>query len=480
MSTRRARQVYLRPELLYFGPDRIHLASNSEHELTPADALLLELIYRGCSELDNLEEAVRSLAAPGSGAEVAAHLQAVLQDPRSVLELRDAPPVAKPDVIICDFTESDAAIDGGRLARALKRSKSVVHLGLDDRIKGDTTRNISLETARTSGHITNWFEFLQWCRGFIGAHSDANLILCGQQDAILFGDLTRHVPSLVVASPTWPPAITPVDLHGSDLPGDDSFDATRALYYAMQCSGVDDWGSVRREHSSDLALLEITALRHAKTVFYSEVDQLDPLLALGRTSETTRFCHRVRPDKRSGKRAEGLRYVLIAGDTVDHGRPLFRFLHLLLQPTSKAPNDVQLIVATPRGWLRPELADDGKMSLRQYVGPAPIPNCIGAIALTGLIRHPQQTFEIMAHGVPTVFVPSTRQHPLMDGLPHDRKLDVASAESLADLITRWHDEDEPDPVDTANAQRAFVRRLDVVDRIRATLAETLATGASNG
>lgn len=458
-------QIYLRPDLLYFGRDRIHLASNTEHSLTPVDAALLELVFRGYSDFATLQATVSGMVEGPHGAAVAARVAEVMADPHSIMELRAAPPLDAPDVIVCDFTTIEDAPRGREVARRLRRWFRVALLGADEHVRGDPRCNASFAMTKKAGHHQTWYEFLQWCRGFVGGNPQALLVLCGQQDAVLLGDLVRRVRSVVVTSNSWPSPTTPIDLYGSrQLPADE-FEATRALFYAMQFCNTGDWNSVNRWNCSDLAVLECAALRNAAMTVYGSVDQLGSLLRLGLRDDSVHFAHRVLTHPRRQPGTQDRDTLVVIGSVEAGGVPLMSFLRLLFSLPVADRHFGRAMVATSAGWFEVVVREGGGIGLCASV-PQPSFRCIGAIALTGLLRDPTTAFEVMSGGVPTVFVPSARRHPLMAYLPEDMLLRESSPSTLRTLLAAWHDRQGSWCRRLLGLQADLDRRLGIVQRIR--------------
>lgn len=403
--------VYVRTDVLYVGRRSVHLADNLEYEISAPDAGLLELVYRGDSSFVRLCSRVAELSPGASPASVAEHLGPALTDPRSVLELRGPVLAEAPQVIVCDFSEGSTVAPSRDLVTRLRRRQRVLHLGLKANLRGEWPWNASLDAAQKAHSHESWYDFAQWCRSVVAEHPDALLVLCGQQDAILFGDLVPRMRTLVALDPHWPAPTGASDMLGSDWVPEDPYEMVRDLYYALRFGPADELAGMHRGAGSSFARLEGYALRHATAVAYSMTDQPAALAQMGRSGSDDRLLH-ARRTKPLRRLREGTARALLLVAGMERGlQPLASFLHVL-RPALDAGLVQQVLILSGESWYELELGD-GVASVRDVGGLRPAAwACLGAVLFPGLLRDCRAAFEVLASGIPTGMVPSARPHPL--------------------------------------------------------------------
>ena len=373
-------------------------------------------------------------------------------------------PAIDPDVVVCDFSTGANAVDSRHLVRKLRRRHRVMFLGHDDRVHGGADQAFSFERARKAGHHDNWFDFTQWCRGTVARLDRAALVLCSEQDAILFGDLVPAHRTLIALSPAWPPATGVEDLVGPGWVPDDPWDGIRALYYALQFHPGDEFDAVNCTSSTDLARLEAYALRHAAVVAVGSVDQLQSLAALGRDPTTSRFGHCVGgpPRRRSAAAPTTRSLVLVAG--LEAGvRPLVPYLALLgAIPAGDRVFD-EILVNAPTGWFRIEQREHVGMLMPTGAEPPATSRCVAAIAFPGLLRVLAPAFDTMARDIPMLLVPSARPHPMHEWSLAEARIEASRPDAVARLLADLVQTDSGLAARLLAVQRRVLRRHTMVD-----------------
>jgi hypothetical protein len=465
--------VYVRQDLCYVDRHRVHLSANTEHVVEPQDMALIELVYRGESELGRLSTTLAGLMPGRDRRSIASQLAVTLRDPRSILELRGPIPVVRPDVIVCNFDACEPGIAPKTLVRQLRRKARVLCLGLDDRIGGDPRANVSFAVMKKAGHHNTWFEFVQWCRSIVCANDAALLMLCGQTDAILFGDLVDRVRAVVHVSQSWPPATGAAELLGQGWLPDNVLGAVRSLYYALLYNPPEETARIGRAAGSDFAILEGFALRKAALVLHGAIDQAAALERLGRDPATTCLGHllgapRWNPPAKRGAHA----LVLVAGR--EDGKPLARYLHLLESIPVAARRHDRILVASAGGWQEVKKIDG--VGILQGMPPPDPSACLAAIAFPGLLRDTAPAFDVMSRGIPTVFVPSANPHPLQDAAPAEMLLPSSTPESVAGLLSRVADQADGLAARLLTCQAELVQRFNLVPSVQALVSPRAAAG----
>ncbi|MBI5364850.1 MAG: hypothetical protein HZA53_16860 [Planctomycetes bacterium] len=471
-------QVYVRSEVLYVDRQRVHLADNREYEVAPGDAGLLELVHRGDSDFALLCRRVSELSSGVSADQVAAQLAAVLRDPRSILDLRPSLAIEPPDVIVCNFSGREGVASAGKLVERLRRSRRVLHLGLDRRVRGDWPWNASMEKARGAGVHESWHDFAQWCRGVIARHTGALLVLCGPQDAILFGDLASRLRTVALLDPAWPTVVGPGDVVGSDWIPEDPYPLVRDVFYALRFSTLDELEAVSRTTSTSFARLEGYALRHAVAVGYSMTDQPAALTALGRDGLGDELVHATPVRALRTLRPSGERVLLLVAG-VEHGiEPLTPMLHLV-RPAVEARRVHQVVLVTQDAWF--DVRFD-KQTVHALDGGRARPHpshCVGAVVLPGLLRDCRPALDVMARGIPVGLVPSRQPHPLQELLPKAAVLSGITASGLDTWLGRLGTAEDPLARELVTAQQRALRPRDVFRFVERHIQERIA-GAAGG
>lgn len=458
--------AYVREGVFYLGEDRVHLSDGQEYTVPPQGSAVLETVLRGESDFGRLRERLVSLAPDSDPNVIAKALEASLQRPRSILTLAPPVPVETPNIIVCDFAPDPGILDSRKLVRTLRRRHRVLLLGHPEKVRGLATRNLSFEAAESAGFHRSWFRFAQWCRGFIRKHARAVLVLCGQQDAILFGDLVTGRRTLVALDPGWPPRTGASDLIGPGWIPDDPLDAIRSLFYALSRCSPRELGTVNRTAASEFAILEGLALRRAERVVYTSLEQLQPLEALGREPGSMRpgHTHSWRLPAWSGARTASPHLLLVA-DADGSAENLIPYATSLGAVPQGSRSFGELLVPSPPGWLRVVITRNGGR-LVPYEGPPPdASSTLAAILLPGLLGSLAPAWEALAGGFPCLMVSAPAPHPLLEAAPPEMVVDRSEPERLATLLNRLRAPRDPLARRLLTAQRKILRESSVARRI---------------
>lgn len=439
MSTAATSDVLVRDELFYFADGWAHLSDNRGCELSAQDAALLELVMRGAGDLNLLASDVAAIAESLEPGAIRAALARNLRDPRSLLEL--VPPMAlvEPDVIVCDFSPHNRLVSGRALVRSLRKRLRVLHLGLAGRVRGPLRQNLSMRASERAGTSRGWCQFVQRCRARVRKSPGAVLVLCGPQDHILFGDLVPYASTIAMVDEGWPGLNGPRLLWGDDWIPDDPVDAVRALYYALRFSALEDIEALHRTNSSDLAVLEGYALRHAARVGCAMLDQVRELERIGRTPQSSVFAHGLPMPGR--KPARGDARVLVLVTSVERGfEPNLPFLKILLESQEPAAPFTRIMVRTFESWFTVSKGA-GVISVEPLRNQPPPSGeqMLAAVAMTGFLRGLQPIFELQSWGVPIVYLPSARSHPLLLDAGAEAVMTEVSPNAFRSLWTKLAD-----------------------------------------
>lgn len=459
--------ICLRDDVLFVESTRVHLSGGREHEVTPADRLLIELVQRGEGDLDRLAEAIECLT--GSDGGLRSRLSAVANDRRSIVELVSHFDVEEPDVIVCCFT-TGPDIDWARsLVQRLRRRQRVLFLGHDGVVSGPLARNISFERGRKAGRFGSFFSFIQWVRGTLRRFEGRRLVLCGPVDAILFGDLSPFFRTVAVADPQWPAPVGLGDFGGSEWVPDRLDDELRDLYFALRHGGDDCLDKLSRISGSSFALLEAHALRYSERVVVTATDHAAELKRLGAYPASVTAAHPFvarRPvESLTPAPTPDVLAVLVGGEAdFESIAPLLSLLESI--PQEERPFS-QVAVAFDGAWARWRV--EGQVaSLTPWEGEAPgAARRVASLAVLGLTRNLLNVWRALAEPAPCYLVPSSRSHLLQEIAPPELLLGPIDAPSLSVMLSAVATMDGKERANALSNQRRFLRNHDLSAHLRA-------------
>lgn len=461
--------VCLRNEVMYFEESRVHLSNDAEYEVTLEDRALLEIVMRGESDFGLLCARLAALSESQTKEDIAKALEPVVQDRRAIIELTPMHEIVTPEVIVCGFSPGPSRLDSRSLVSQLRRSRRVLHLGHEDHVRGTVSQNLSRKASEENRLHSDWFQFIQWCRGTIRRHPGAVLVLCGQQDAILFGDLVPQLRSVVAVESDWPPRTGAGDMLGPGWVPDDPFDALRALFYALRFASWEDMLFASRASSSDLAVLEAFAIRHATCVVHGCLDQHRPLMELGVDPARIHQAHVTRSASSKWKPTESKPRTLVlvtSGEGgVDAILPVLELLNSI--PLDQRPYG-EVAVRLGTHWLTVK-SEPGRFHVVSRPGPMPnASTTLAALVFPGLTRDLKPAWEALAMA-PCFLASSAKPHPLLDLLGPNSVLEVLEATALVRQLRRLLDADDGLSSELLNTQRRALREHSMIRHVQALL-----------
>ena len=403
--------LFLREQFLFFNQQYVFTAGAEPLALDRQEQAVLSCLHRGESELGVLAHTLAELEIGGSAGAREQELLKAFASPTSLISIEPARPgLVVPDVIVCSFSPNLSHVDSRKLLRSLRRRHRVLHLGLPVHVRGPATSNVPLRLDGKRGSFRSLLHYVQWARSMIRFHTQATVILCGEQDTIFFGDLAASHRSHVILHDSWPNPTRLQDLLGAQALLKDPLPGLQALHYALRMTNSDDIQRLQGSQSSQLGWLELYALRHASRVHYGLADQALALIELGREANA---CLPTCVGPRSTRRktsASGTLALVLDQEGFLEAAPM---LHSLQQAASKAGFET-CVLRFESGWFDMQMRGNHLHLPPRTTAPAPE----AAVLFPGLLRNMKPCLELLAAGIPAVCYATQRtDHPLVNGLP---------------------------------------------------------------